>query len=322
MGTFAAAPFTRRNCPHCGSPRHRTLLELTPQAIFQSNWTYRPGSAERLRLGPEQSFPIEECVPCGFIYAGLLPDAAFLAQVYDEVIDTDAARRNNLSRASLARKMGDLSALFQQLAENANPIRLLDYGCGFGPALELLRCLPDVHALGYETSATRRGELGRRGLRATGDLDAITREAPFHVVFLDNVLEHLPQPRQALAFVRATCAASALLYVSVPAIDRKVILGQQRGLQHGDRILMDINPWEHLNYFNVANLDSLLGEFGFRPLGQASFPDEVNIGLRASPEWTARLKNGMASMARLCRYAWNGEGLATVNRRFYRLQPG
>ena len=28
---------------------------------------------------------------------------------------------------------------------------------------------------------------------------------------------------------------------------------------------MDINPWEHLNYFDLRHLDELLAEFRFEP---------------------------------------------------------
>jgi SAM-dependent methyltransferase len=296
------------------------LLDLTPETIVKSNWTYCPDSMHRLGIPPRQHFPIDECVSCGFIYAGLLPAPAFLAQVYDGLIDTDAARRANLSRASLARKMGDLSLLFQLFADSVRPVRLLDYGCGFGPVLELLRCLPDIHGIGYETSAARLQELRNRGLSATGELDHVAREAPFDVVLLDNVLEHLPQPRHALEFVRGVCANGAVVYISVPAIDGRVIAGQRQAAKAGGRVLMDINPWEHLNYFNLRSLDKLLDEFGFRPLAPTSFPNEINIGLRGSPERTSRLKNGLASFGRLCRFVWRGEGISTVNRRFYRLE--
>jgi SAM-dependent methyltransferase len=319
MDTQAATDFTPRSCPHCGSAHGRTLLELTPDAILQSNWSYRLHAAATIVQTSTQQFPIMECQACGFIYAGLLPGAAFIQRLYDVVIDSDAARKANLSRASLAQKMGDMSALFRLVPAAAEPLRLLDYGCGFGPALEVVRSLPGVQALGYETSAVRLQDLADRGLSATGDLTQVSQGAPFDVVLLDNVLEHLPNPRSTLKFIRAVCAPGAVLYVSVPSITRETIAAQHGAVRGGAPLLMDINPWEHLNYFDLAHLDSLLADFGLLPFGQSSFPDQVNIGLRAAPSFHGRLMNGLVSMLRMWRFLRLGEGLHTVNRRFYRL---
>lgn len=320
MDTSVAAAFEPRGCPHCGSVQKDTLLELTADAIIRSNWSYRPEAAAAM-VGPsDRQFPIVQCQACGFIYAGLLPDTAFIHRLYDAVIDGDATRAANLSRASLAQKMGDMSALFRIVPAATEPIRLLDYGCGFGPALEVLRNLPGVQALGYETSTVRLKELAARGLPATGDLSHVSKHAPFNVVLLDNVLEHLPDPRATLEYVRGVCEPGAALYVSVPSISKETIAAQRIAVRSGDRVLMDINPWEHLNYFDLEHLDSLLRDFGMAPFGQSSFPDQVNIGLRASDSLVDRSKNAAASMLRLWRYVWGGEGLQSVNRRFYRME--
>jgi SAM-dependent methyltransferase len=314
----APLQFVTRACPLCGSAAGQSLLHLSGDAIFKSNWSYRQGGAARLALAKEQVFPIDECGVCGFIYARLLPSRKFLDEIYEHVIDAEAVRAANLSRASIALKMGDMSTLFQIAASPGLPVRVLDYGCGFGPALEVMRILPGVQSLGFETSAVRLHDLSRRGIAATGDLAIAASQGPYDVVLLDNVLEHLPQPREVLEFVRSVSAPSAVIYVSVPAISRKTIADQRGAAQ----VRMDINPWEHLNYFDVEHLDKLLQEFDFHPLGRLSFPHEVPIGLRASPELGRRIMNGLATIARLCRFVWTGEGLASVTQRFYRLDIG
>jgi len=315
MSETSPALFAPRACPLCGSAQGKNLLRLSGGSIIESNWSYRSDAAALLALPKGQTFPIDECGACGFIYAALLPSAAFLDDIYDRVIDPDLARNANLSRANLARKMSDMAALFEVHGSSGRPLRLLDYGCGFGPTLQVMRNLPGVNSLGFETSAARLQDLSRRGLAATGDLANVASQGPYDVVLLDNVLEHLPQPREVLEFVRGVSAAAALLYVSVPDTGRQIIRDQGRARP----IRMDINPWEHLNYFDIRHLDKLLGEFGFHPVGQMALPEQVRIGLRASPTLGSRVKNGVASAARLCRYIWRGEGLASVTRRFYRL---
>jgi SAM-dependent methyltransferase len=320
MDALDLSDFAPRSCPHCGSARKAPLLEVPAEDIINSNWSYRPGAANAMKRSAEHRFPIVQCKACDFIYAGLLPGAVFTDRLYDVVIDSAAARATNLSRGSLAQKMGDLSALFRVVPPGTEPIRLLDYGCGFGPALEILRNLPGVNALGYETSAVRLRDLAKRGLSATGDISRVSKEGPFNVVLLDNVLEHLPNPRQTLRFVREVCAPAAVLYVSVPSISGKMISAQHEAIRCGALLQMDINPWEHLNYFDLKHLDSLLRDFGLMPFSQSSFADQVNIGLRASRSLRARFKNAAASTLRLWRYVWAGTELQSVTRRFYRLE--
>jgi SAM-dependent methyltransferase len=311
MTPSAAATFATRDCPHCGSASKRTLLRLDAESIFRSNWSYRPEAQQHLALDGGQTFPIEECGACGFVYAGLLPGPAFLQAVYDLVIDPELARRSNLSPASLGWKMGYLSTLLRLLPDQPC-LDVLDYGCGFGPALQLLNAAPAVRALGYETSEARLVDLRQRGLAASGDPAEIAARAPFAAIILDNVLEHVPRPRETMAFIRSVSKPGGLLFVSVPEIGRDSIAAQQQAA-----VRMDINPWEHLNYFDLPHLDQLLAESGFKPCARAALPGPVDIGLRPSASGANRFMNGLASLRRLVSYVAHGDALASVTGRFY-----
>jgi len=318
----APASFSPRDCPLCGSPARTPLLRLDSDSIFRSNWSYRSDRKVQLGLGARDFFPVDECADCRFIYAGLLPGPAFLHMVYDSVIDTDAARRDNLSPRQLAAKMGGLATLLRLAPENSAPFRVLDFGCGFGASLALLAAVaPAVRAVGYETSAARIADLSTRNLEVSGDLEQIARSGPFDAIILDNVLEHVPNPGQTIASIRKLAAPGALLFVSVPQVDRQRVLSQQRAADAGGAVDMDINPWEHLNYFDMQHLDKLIARWGFEPIAAARLPDPVDIGLRASDSIGARSRNGLASFSRLVSYVLRGDVLPTTTRRFYRL-PG
>jgi SAM-dependent methyltransferase len=315
--------FTVRHCPLCGSAAATPLLRLDCEAIFRSNWSYRADRKRLLSLGEQDLFPVNECGACRFIYAGLLPASAFLHAVYDSVIDTDAARRDNLSPLQVAAKMTSVATVLQLAPEHTGPLRVLDYGCGFGATLALLAAVtPAVKAVGYETSAGRIADLRARNLDASDDLERIASSGPFDAVILDNVLEHVPQPGQTIASIRAMCDPGALLFVSVPQVDRRRVLAQQVIADARGAVDMDINPWEHLNYFDVEHLDQVLAQSGFEPLATARLPGPVDIGLRASASFGERWKNGLASLSRLASYVLHGHVLPTTTRRFYRLTEG
>lgn len=316
---LTGAEWAWRVCPLCSSERGRIILQLDASSIFAANWSYRPDQLESLGFSRDEVFPIMECTSCGFIYAGRLPDGALFEAVYDRVIDDVAARHGSFDLPGLAFRMDYLATLLRLLPANSESLSILDYGCGFGPTLRLLDRIPTVSALGYDTSSLRVDELRTRNLRVTNDLAEVGRSAPYAAVILDNVLEHLPDPRAALAQISTWCDSSALLYVGVPGASLAHMGQHQAAHGRGEPLPMDINPWEHLNYFDLEHLDALLKEFGFLPLTRSQLPGTVNIGLRPEPSRLARFKNSMASLVRLLGYARIGDASPTVNSRFYRL---
>ncbi len=315
---MTASSFSPRMCPHCRSDSRRTLLLMDRDTIFRSNWSYRADAVALLSVDGSARFPIDQCIDCGFVYAGQMPDPAFLATVYDRVIEAAAARASNLSVANMAAKMTALAPLLSLLGDASATQRVLDFGCGFGPMLQLLCAVPSVRALGYETSGARLDDLLARKLPATGSMEVVVREGPFNAVILDNVLEHVPSPRETLALIGATTTTDTVIYVSVPQATAEKIAASQRAVDNADTVAMDINPWEHLNYFDLPHLDSLFAEIGFRACTSAQLASPVDIGIRPQAELPGRLKNSVASLPRLARYVMRGDVMASVIGRYYR----
>jgi SAM-dependent methyltransferase len=89
----------------------------------------------------------------------------------------------------MARRLGD-----------AVPARLLDFGCGIGRSLELLRALfPRTELWGYDVSGESIRVAVERlpGARLTSDLDSLP--AGFDVVFAANVFHHIPAAERRTA---------------------------------------------------------------------------------------------------------------------------
>jgi len=306
--------FERRTCPFCGDMERTLIINLSTEDIISANWSYRP--KERLStFGVPANHEIVRCAKCDMVYAGHLPSEKFLSFVYDELIDVDAARRESFSPHNISNRMGDLASLLRLLGPGG---KVLDYGCGFGPTLALLRNIGGVETVGFETSAARVQELNAWHPLITSDFDRIQALGPFNAVILDNVLEHVPEPHQTILSIGKLCSEGAFLYVSVPDMNRRYLAAQAALNRAGKLLAMDINPWEHLNYFDLAHLDGLMARAGFVPLRQAELPSEVRVGLRSESNMFPRIKNTLASMLREVRYVMTGEALPTANSRFYR----
>lgn len=310
--------FKVRSCPFCNSDRKTELFALSAAQIFAANWSYQTRRLSSLSLPEELTFPIARCLECSFVFASLLPDSEFLGTVYDEVIDDKTARSHSAGIESMTTRMRYLSRLLLLLQSNSVASAVLDFGCGFGPTLELLNAVGSVCACGFDTSALRINELRGKGLQVSREIDEIRRFAPFAAVVLDNVLEHMPDPRGALRLVRSLCVDGAIVFVSVPNADISNLKRQALTLERGGLPSMEINPWEHLNYFDMTHLDRMMQSEGFAVLKQSEVPGEVEIGLRPGRRFTARFKNAAASSVRLFRYVFGGDPKSTVNARFYR----
>lgn len=308
--------FVRRTCPFCGDRQRTPIINLSSENIISANWSYK--TKENLpTLGVPANHEIVRCAKCDFVYAGLLPSQKFLSFVYDELIVVEAARHESFSPHNIASRMEYLPSLLRLLGSGG---KVLDYGCGFGPTLALLRNIGGVETVGFETSTARVQELNDWYPLVTSDFDRVQAHGPFNAVILDNVLEHVPDPRHTVSSIGKICAEGAFLYVSVPDMSSRY-LGAQMALHRQEKLLsMDINPWEHLNYFDIAHLDALLSAAGFVALRQVDLAADVSIGLRPEKRLSVRLKNCLASVVRCGRFLVTGDAIKTTNRRFYRLK--
>jgi len=134
----------------------------------------------------------------------------------------------------------------------------------------------------------------------------------------DNILEHLANPVETIAFLSSVTARDGVLYVSVPDCGKRFLAAQAQLAESGGPIDISLNPFEHLNYFDLAHLDRLLAAGGFLPIRRTELPEAVNIGLRPEENPGQRTKNYLACAVRLAKYALTAQTIKTVNHQFYR----
>lgn len=308
--------FAQRKCPLCRSDSRTRLVAVPASRFCAVNSTYRSDYAAVLNIAPDTEFWIARCSGCGFVYAELEPSAEFLAKVYDEVILHEANRSLNESAAGQAARMRDLACLLD-LAPKGVSLTAFDYGCGLGISMRLLEAA-GVRCVGMELSGVRSGYVASAGgavVRTSAELRA---RGPFGLLICDNVLEHLADPVGAVGFLASVADRGAVLFAGVPDYNDQFLAEQAEMVRMGGLPDMSFNPWEHLNYFDLAQLDRLLAGAGFLPIPESGFSGDVHIGLRRDAGFAARLGNACVSGLRLARYALTGEAVRNPNRAFYR----
>lgn len=291
------------------------LFNLKARQFCSANWSYSQDYPELLGISEEEAFPVDQCKSCRFIYARFLPTPEFLATVYDRVIHYEKCIQGSENSKSYARRLAYIATLIG-LAPASKTLRALDYGCGLGVSLRILQAA-SIETVGFDNSLLRSQTIKDWGIIVENEKQ-IQNNGPFEIIVCDNVLEHLADPAGTLNFLASVCRPEAVIYVSVPSYESRMVKKQLTALRKQQDLDMTLNPWEHLNYFTLEHLDRMMNRAGFIPIEATQLPSAPNIGLRPELHTMARLKNSLASARRLIRYALKGRIERTVEHTFYR----
>jgi SAM-dependent methyltransferase len=310
--------FQTRDCPLCQSNQREILFNLEADQFCRINWSYNANYRALLDIKEVSYFPIDQCLQCGFVYARFLPSGEFLDVVYDRVINTDIAENASWNSQDLARRFDYIGKLLRLMRDESDRA-VLDFGCGFGATTRLLADC-GVKTVAYDPSPLRLDSVRKRCADAvvTGDLKDLETNAPYAGVILDNVLEHLPDPNSLIMFISGLLRPGAIVYLSVPSYEKLDIRRLQRDIERKKLSEMTLNPWEHLNYFDVEHLDRLMAKNKIISLRRCEMPGAVEIGLRPENILSHRIRNSLASGFRLLKYGISGRAVDDVQSRFYR----
>ncbi len=284
----------RTACPACGAggaerlftrpyaePRLRAALTAFYAQVGALDYSALLGAA----------YVLARCADCGLIFQVEVPGDALLARLYEEWISPEKAFARHHRDPPPGHQSG-LAAevrLAASLVCSGAPRRALDYGCGWGEWARLTQAL-GFEAWGTELSPTRRAHAAQSSIRIAADAELPA--AAFGLINLDQVLEHLPEPRETLAVLATKLHPGGIIRVAVPNGTRVV-----RALRAFDRELAKprlgrlnpVAPLEHLNCFTARPLRRLAGACGLQRvlptwpalLRAVAFPPRRVAGLKA-----------------------------------------
>ncbi len=205
----------------------------------------------RTLLSPVQ---LVRCRRCDFRYLTPQPRPGNEAAFYPS--DYDPFRRTSLTgRARRLLLRHEVRRLWRYLAP---PRRILDVGCATGDLLHCIREAGNPRVYGLEPDPRAAEAARSRGLVVwTGTLDTLPRiPASFDVVLFQHVLEHLPQPREALAIVAEILRPGGTVILWLPN-------GHSWAASLFGEAWMGYDPPRHRSVFTPASLRRLLAHAGF-----------------------------------------------------------
>jgi SAM-dependent methyltransferase len=170
------------------------------------------------------------------------------------------------------------------------PQQILDIGCGKGELSVLLkRSLGEGSSyLGLDPFLPYARTAAERGVDVLPTtLEAFVEEAsdrvPFDVIVMDNVLEHMPDPGNAIDLAKTLMTPGGAVAIAVPNVHdvRRYLPGR-----FNDKYLWI--PDTHINYFSLATLKRLVTEHGL-------VPSLLQAPVRGAP-WANKLKWGSKNL--------------------------
>lgn len=138
------------------------------------------------------------------------------------------------------------------------PVRLLDFGCGYGDFLAICD-LYGFDAYGIDRSSARREN--RRFTKILPEIEDLGNAgmSAFHVITLFEVLEHLDDPRPLLEMLKEHLVEGGILVLETPDCS-----GVSDIVSRDDYLKID--PLDHINAFTPATMRSFAGRLGFVPI--------------------------------------------------------
>ena len=251
--------------PMATAPQALTIPTLQPSApepfACVGCGAHRPTRRPVLHADPNRRpFDLIRCKNCGLVQQHPRDAAGRLAALYDPnyyVFNESHPRR--WARAVQQYVVHCLPR------ESRRPKRLLDVGCALGHFAALARRRGwRVVGLDLSPQAVSRAAVDfALDVRAGTLAQHRTTLPPFDLVFLGDVIEHVPDPARLLQEVRAVLAPGGTLCIDTPNWS-----GHWRRI--GRSRWLGLNRY-HVNLFDAASLTALLTRCGFVDIQTGSY---------------------------------------------------
>jgi 2-polyprenyl-3-methyl-5-hydroxy-6-metoxy-1,4-benzoquinol methylase len=228
---------------------------------------------------------------------------AEIASVPERHSTSEAVRRAAGALATVlelvgARSVPVTTSIPQSLSSDA---RILDYGCGAGWWLRVMRDHGFSGLHGYDIDHPGLDDLARAGITVLRGPCSLPR-ASFDLIRLEHVLEHLVDPVGALSTLREALHPQGEIVLSVPNY-----ASWSRRVSGKDWSYLSLP--HHLNHFNEGSLRSVAARAGLRVERAALLPiwEAGGPALRRSLHLAASvpLESGViGQLAKLGYHAW------------------
>ncbi len=254
--------YAYRVCPICGETKNSTKL-------FEQKFAKVDG------ITFIEKYDVISCGKCGFIYANHLPEQEAFDRYYTEESKYEAVNEDiseeNKERYDATVKL--YSSALERDGKKLKTLNMVDVGCATGEFLRYLKQEGYDRLFAIDPSEYCVDYLKSKGIEGySSTINGLSDEKKFDFVRLNAVLEHIMDLNGTIMQLRKIVEDEGYLYLSVPNVD---------GFCDTDNAPFQEFSTEHINYFSLETLTSLLKKHGFLLVGHQINTNEKYSELEA-----------------------------------------
>ena len=264
----------KKFCPCC--LKDNSLIALTfnkksTKFISLSNERYEGYLQKITRPG---DINIRKCLFCGHHWYQWLPKEDLLIKMYDFHV-----RKNKIVRNYILKKKENYIyqelTLLRKFFKNQK-VNFLDYGSGLGSWVNIADKL-NLETYAFEPSVKRSD---KSGIKVVGNLKDF-KNVTFDIINLEQVLEHIVNPRKILINLSKYSRADTIYRIRVPNISRcKEGKNFYKEWPYNGKNTHTLSPYEHVQGFTQKSLLKLSNNSGLKIHWKFIIFSKPNIALR------------------------------------------
>ena len=227
--------FVRESCPVCGSRDAEKFIKMSKEYLYTAETGCKNKYKVMLLAGidykkdPDLTSSYWECRECGLFYLkNIIPMQEAVDQYAKGNKDEREKHFQNIPNQKVRSSMDHVDSSLKMISLSLNSHRgddykVLDYGCGGGIDLAILKSFRINTVVGYDIDDKHFDFIKKyihNDIILTTNTKDLERYAPFDAIRCNSVLEHVYEPNEIVKHIYSLLKKGGVVFFAAPCVSR------------------------------------------------------------------------------------------------------